>query len=560
MLLLALIASMLDVPRNGAAPDLLLEGATVYVSAEAAPRRASVLVREGKVAFVGDAGKASRMAPGARRIDLAGTFLFAGWADAHGHLLGLGRALEIADLKGAGSAEEAARRLAERAAALPPGAWVEGRGWDQNDWPGKAFPDARDLDAHIPDRPVLARRVDGHAVWINTVALRAAGIDAAAADPPGGRILRRPDGSPSGVLVDNAGDLVQRLVPESSDADRERRLVAAARACARAGLTQVQDASGYGAREIAALERLAARGELPIRVYATVSPEKEALDRSLQRGVRIGGAADLLTVRAIKAYADGALGSRGAALLSDYSDEPGKRGLLVTPPERLAEIARQARENGWQLWIHAIGDRGSRLALDAFAEAASSPSRAPAGGSRPRIEHAQVIAPEDFARFSKLGIIASVQPTHATSDMPWAQDRVGPERVRGAYAWQRLRRAGARLAGGSDFPVESEQPLLGFFAAITRQDLSGKPAGGWYPEERLTRRQALALFTSDAAWAAFEEDRRGRVEAGFDADFTVFEADPMEAAQREIPRIPVRLTVVAGRVVFEKGSGRGGGQ
>jgi predicted amidohydrolase YtcJ len=274
-------------------------------------------------------------------------------------------------------------------------------------------------------------------------------------------------------------------MPEPSAAERERRLLAAARACARAGLTQVQDASGYGPQSLAALERLAARRQLPIRVYATVSPEPAPMAESFRRGIRIGRGADFLTVRAIKAYADGALGSRGAALLEDYSDEPGRRGLLVTPPPRLDAVALEARSNGWQLWIHAIGDRGNRIALDAFREAALAAPDAPPGGRRPRIEHAQVIALVDFPRFAAEGVIASMQPTHATSDMPWAELRVGPERIRGAYAWQSLKRAGARLAGGSDFPVESENPLLGFYAAVTRQDPSGRPARGGRPPERL---------------------------------------------------------------------------
>jgi hypothetical protein len=316
------------------------------------------------------------------------------------------------------------------------------------------------------------------------------------------------------------------------------------RACARAGLTEVQDASGYGSDEIAALERLAARRELPIRVYATVSPEAASLALFFSKGIRVGSGDDFLTVRAIKAYADGALGSRGAALLADYSDEPGKQGLLVTPPERLEEVARQARDHGWQLWIHAIGDRGSRVALDALQKAGA------AGGTatRPRIEHAQVVAAEDIPRFGRENVIASVQPTHATSDMGWAEARLGPERIRGAYAWRSLKNAGARLAGGSDFPVESEKPLLGFYAAITRKDLSGRPPGGWRSSEKLSRSEALALFTSDAAWASFEEETRGKIAPGYAGDLTVFRRDPMTAPEQEIPTIPIAMTIVGGRV------------
>ena len=544
---------LLLAPAATPAPSLLLEGATVYASPDEPGRRASILLRGGKIAFVGEPASARAQAGDARVLDLSGRFVFAGWADAHGHLEGLGEALEIADLRGSTSAAEAASRMARSAAALPVGAWAAGRAWDQNLWPGQKFPDARDLDAAVSDRPAWAERVDGHAVWVNSNALAAARISRGTPDPPGGRILRRADGTPSGVLVDAATELLRRAVPESSPAERERRLLAAARACARAGLTEVQDASRYGPASLAALERLAGRGELPIRVYATVSSDEDSLQAEFRRGVRIGRGSDFLTVRAIKVIGDGALGSRGAALSEDYSDEPGKRGLLVTPPERLDAVAREAREHGWQLWVHAIGDRANALALDAFEKAAAAVPRAAPGSDRPRIEHAQVVALSDIPRFAKDGVIASIQPTHATSDMPWAEKRVGPKRIEGAYAWRRLVKAGVRLAGGSDFPVESENPLLGFYAAVTRQDLSGKPPGGWRPEERLTAREALALFTTDAAYAAFEEDRRGRIAPGYDADLTVLEADPMTASAREIPAIRPALVIVGGRIAFEAG-------
>jgi predicted amidohydrolase YtcJ len=552
MLPLALILRLL-IAGGSADPGLLLEGAAVYASADSQPAVGDVLIRDGKIAFVGNAARARRLAPRAGRVDLSGAFVFPGWADAHGHLDGLGRALEVADLRRAADAAEAARRMAAVAPSLPRGTWAEGRGWDQNHWPGEKFPDARDLDAVLPDRPALARRVDGHAVWVNSAALKAARIGAGARDPEGGRILRRADGSPSGVLVDRAAALAERAMPAASIADFERHVLAAARACAKAGLTEVGDASHYGPAEIAALAELADEGALPIRIYATVSNEEKDLTGFFARGQRLGRGSDFLTVRAVKVLADGALGSRGAALLADYSDEPGDRGLLVTPPDRLVDLARQARENGWQLWIHAIGDRGNRLALEAFEKAAASVPDAPPGGLRPRIEHAQILALEDIPRFARDGVIASIQPTHATSDMPWAEKRVGPARIAGAYAWRLLKKSGARLAGGSDFPVESENPLLGFYAAVTRQDIGGRPPGGWGPQEKLTRNEALALFTSDAAYAAFEEDRRGRIAPGFEADLTVFARDPMAVAAREIPGIPVVLTVVGGRIVYGLG-------
>jgi predicted amidohydrolase YtcJ len=545
LLLLVLLPATEPSPR----PDLLLANGVVYTAADAKPRRASIVAGGGRILFVGDASKARKLAGEARVVDLGGAFVYAGWADAHLHLAGLGKSLEVADLRGSADADAAAKAMEAAAVSLPAGAWGEGRGWDQNRWPGKEFPDARTLDRVLPDRPAVARRVDGHAVWVNTAALKAAGIDADTKDPEGGRILRRSDGTPSGVLVDNAMDLLEEAMPAATDADTERWLLAAARACARAGLTEVQDASGYGPATLAVLERVAAAGKLPIRVYATVSPEPAELSASFAKGPRIPapGGSDFLTVRAIKAVADGALGSRGAALLADYSDEPGKRGLIVTSEARLAEIATGTRKNGWQLWVHAIGDRGNRIALDAFEAAAEAVPDPPAGGTRPRIEHAQILALEDFPRFASLGVIASIQPTHATSDMPWAEARVGSSRIVGAYAWRRLKNASARLAGGSDAPVESEAPLLGFYAAVTRQDLEGKPPGGWRPGERLSAAEALALFTSDAAYAAFEEGWRGRIAPGYAADLTILGRDPLAVPAAEIPAIPVRMTIVGGR-------------
>ena len=547
--MLALFAAFLL--AGAPAPDLLLENATIYAAADAKPAKASILLRGGEVAFVGDPAEAKARAKSARAIDLSGRFVFPGFADAHLHLLGLGKTTETAALRDAKSAADAASRMAAAAAKLPAGAWVEGRGWDQTRWDGREFPDARTLDAAVPERPAVARRVDGHAIWVNTAALSAAKVTAATKDPEGGRILRRPDGSPSGVLVDNAMALVVGAAPPETDADRERWLAAGAAACARAGLTEVQDASGYDAAGIAALERLAASGSLPIRVYATVSPAPDSLPKSLARGRRIGRGADFLTIRAIKAYADGALGSRGAALLADYSDEPGRRGLLVTPPERLAEVALAARRAGWQLWVHAIGDRGNRVALDAFEKAKDAVGAAPDGGDRPRIEHAQVVALEDFPRFARIPVIASIQPVHATSDMRWAEDRVGPERIRGAYAWRRFLDAGARLCGGSDAPVETESPIEGIYAAITRRDDAGNPPGGWRPGERLTRAEAVALYTSGAAFAAFEEGWRGRIAPGAAADLTVLSGDPMTAPEADVRAIPVSLTIVGGRIAYE---------
>ena len=365
-------------------------------------------------------------------------------------------------------------------------------------------------------------------------------------DPDGGKIVRSPSGAPTGIFIDNAEALVVKAIGEPGPAARRRTLAVGMKAAAESGLTGVGDASGFGRSGLEVLRAMAREKALPIRIYATVGAETKDFASILSEGPVADGR---LTVRAVKMYADGALGSRGAALLADYSDDPGNRGLLVTPPGKMDEIALACARAGWQLWTHAIGDRGNRLVLDAYEKAfAAAKPKDP----RFRIEHAQVVALDDIPRFAKLGVIASMQPTHATSDMGWAEARVGPERIRGAYAWRRFLAAGVRLAGGSDFPVERESPLLGIYAAVTRQDLEGKPPGGWYPDQRLTRREALRLFTEDAAYAEFAESRRGRIAAGFDADLTVLDRDIVSDAlpAAEIPKAKVLATVVGGEVVF----------
>jgi hypothetical protein len=521
-----------------APPPLLLTGGLVRVDARSAPRPAALLLVQGRIAFVGSEKEARRRAaPDTRVVRLGGAVVIPGLADAHGHLQGLGRARESIDLRSLPVAMIAAR-VKERASSVPEGSWIEGRGWDQNLWPEAAFPGREELDAAAPKHPVLLERVDGHAVWANAAALRAAGIDPekpAPPDPDGGRILRDAAGRPTGVFIDNAAGVLERAIPAPDAATLARRFLAAAQECVRNGLTSVGDASGYGPGEIAALSTLARAGELPVRVYATVGATPEGL-ALLDRGAITEGR---LPVRAVKLFADGALGSRGAALLAPYADEPATSGLVATSEERIREVVARCFRAGWQPWIHAIGDRGNRMALDAFegALAVERPKDA-----RPRIEHAQVVSRQDVPRFARLGVIASVQPTHATSDMGWAVKRLGPERIEGAYAYATLLRSGARMAGGSDFPIESCDPRLGLYAATARQETS----------ERLSVAEALALFTEGAAYAQFAEGRRGRIAEGFDADITVLDRDLLDGQRAAIPKLEVLMTVVGGEVVFSR--------
>ena len=546
-LLLALPAGAFAAdPAPAPDPGTIFRGALVYTAWDETPRKAAILVKGGTVAFVGNEAEARAAAPAAKIVDLAGAVLVPGLTDAHGHLRSLGTLRRMIDCRGI-SKDEIVLRVSALSPTAARGTWIRGRAWDQNRWSDTSFPTAADLEAAAPKTPVVLSRVDGHAIWVNAAALKAAGVTKATPDPPGGRIERLKDGSPAGVFVDNAMALVLDAIPAPGPDEARKDFVAGLEACAKAGLTGVGEASGSSLADVAILEKLAKEGKLPVRVYATVGPKD--LDAALARGPVSEGR---LTVRALKIVADGALGSRGAALLADYSDAPGNRGLDVTAPEEVERLAAKAFRGGFQVWTHAIGDRANRITLDAYEKSLSSVHPV---DPRPRIEHAQVLAPGDAARFAKIGVIASMQPTHATSDWPWAEARLGKERVKGSYAWRTLLKAGARLAGGSDFPVESEEPLLGIYAAVTRQETTGKPPGGWRMEEALTRAEALRLFTADNAYAEFAEKRRGRIEPGFDADFTVLDRDVFSAATpaSEIPKATVRMTVVGGEIVYRSG-------
>ncbi len=541
-------------PEDGA--DLILRHGVFYpaTSRSMPPARiaGSLAVRGGRIAYLGDdAGALALRGKATRVVELSGRAVTPGLIDAHSHLLGLGEALEEVDLTGAASYDEVIRRVAAAARELPAGAWVRGRGWDQNRWPGKAFPTAGPLSAAVADHPVWLTRVDGHAALLNARAMAELGVGPGVADPPGGRYLHDAAGRPSGVVLDRAKSALESRLPRPTAADLDRQLARAARHCLALGLTATTD-MGVSADGLAAYERLRRRGELPLRAAVFVADEPDLLARWFARGPEIDPAARL-TVRGVKMYADGALGSRGAALLAPYSDDPGNTGLLTSTREHMAEVAKAALAHGFQVGIHAIGDRGGRTALDAMEEAL--------GGPRPearfRLEHAQVLTPDDIRRMARLGIVASMQPTHATSDMGWAGDRLGPARLAGAYAWRKVLDAGGRLALGSDFPVESADPRLGLYAAVTRQDLAGRPPGGWLPGERLTRAEALAGFTADAAWSLFLDREVGTLAVGKRADLVVFGRDPLAGPERDIPRAPVDLTVVDGRVAYERAAAAG---
>jgi predicted amidohydrolase YtcJ len=458
-----------------------------------------------------------------------------------------------ADLVGTSSKGEVLQRLREFARDLPAGAWLVGRGWDQNDWPpgvdqGRDFPTAADLDAAFPERPVWLSRIDGHAGWANGAAMRAVGKDLSGDwQPDGGRILRDARGQASGVFIDAAMALVDGVVPAPDAATVERALKLAMQDAVAHGLTGVHDA-GIPLSELRIYQGLADRGEMPMRVTAFADGDSDALAWLCDNGL-YQHPSRRLKMRTVKLYIDGALGSRGAALLQDYSDDHGNRGLLMMSPQQMDAVAARAKGCGVQVATHAIGDRGNHVVIEAYAKALGAD--AADTDHRWRIEHAQVLAPGDLPRLAQLHVIASMQPTHATSDMPWAQDRLGPQRIVGAYAWRQLRDSGARLALGSDFPVESVDPRLGLYAAATRTDAQGQPAGGWHPEELLTNYEALRGFTLDAAYAGFAEDEVGSLAVGKRADFVLLAQDPLTVASPRLRELGVLATYVDGKPVYE---------
>ena len=507
------------------------------------PKATAIAIAGDKIIAVGSDAELRAMGA-VREIALAGKTVTPGLIDAHCHLYGLGVDMERVSVRQLDSAEAVAKVVADAAKDRPAGEWLLGRGWDQNRWPGQEFPRRLTLDAVVSDRPVLLRRVDGHAIWVNTKALELAKVTKDTKDPPGGKILRESNGEPTGVFVDNAVELIDRAVPGDKADAIERRLRAASKAAVVAGITGVHD-MGISDETAAVYEKLAAANELPLRVYAFLSGDPANLAR-----VRTSPkpAVGRFVMRAVKYFADGALGSRGARLYQEYEDDEGNRGLWVTEPEALTSAVETAVGGGWQVGVHAIGDAAIGAVLDSYLRA---DKKFPGGDHRLRIEHTQVIASQDIQRMVDVKAIASMQPTHATSDMPWAEKRIGGDRIKGAYAWRTMLNKGIPLAAGSDFPVEDVPPILGIYAAVTRQDRNGEPAGGWMPKQKLTLDEAIAAFTTGAAYAEFAEDKRGMLAVGRLADVTVF--DRALAPDKTLLETKTFLTIVGGRIEYEAG-------
>ncbi|MDH3578144.1 MAG: amidohydrolase [Gammaproteobacteria bacterium] len=530
---------------DAAAAETVLQNVNGYTSSGDGMRQFSVLVFDdaGKVvATGGDDLLVGRSGEG--QIDGGGFTVLPGLIDAHAHVYGLGLLKTSLDITGITSVDEAARRIHVYAEEHPHARWILGRGWNQVLWPVKEFPNAAHIDAVVSDRPVWLRRIDGHAGWANSAAMKLAGIDNDTPDPVGGKVLRDENGHATGIFVDLAMDLIDRHLPKPEKSDYRQALKSAVDALIAEGMTSVHDA-GIDLMNAEVYISMADNDELDMRIYAMTGGAGEVLD-AIGKPLHSYGN-DRLEIASVKLYADGALGSRGAAMIEPYSDDAENRGLAFWTQDELDRMVSKANGMGFQVGIHAIGDLGNRMALDAFENGQNGKPSA----LRNRIEHAQIIALEDIPRFAELGVIASMQPTHATSDKNMAEDRVGPDRILGGYAWRRLLDSGAVIASGSDFPVELSDPFHGLYAAVTRQGRDGEPEDGWYADQALTRAEALHSFTLAAAYAANQEDRLGSLEPGKWADFIIIDRDYFTIPASDIDDIQVLQTWVGGEKVYD---------
>jgi predicted amidohydrolase YtcJ len=536
-------------PKPAVDADLLLLNAHVVTLDARTPTAEAVAVQGDRIAWVGSTADARKQFPSASRtVDLHGATVLPGIIDAHTHMCELGKSFLRLNLKDAASVEDVVERVKLRVATAAPNEWILGWGWDEGQWAAH-YPDNRALNEVSPNNPVFLVGLHTFAGWANDKALRAAAIDRYTKDPENGKILRNEKtGEPTGMLLNHAQDLVTKHIPPMTLEQEKQAIALAAQECVRNGLTSVHDAN-VSPMMLQAFRELLNEGHLPVRVYVMLDGADHALiDQWLARGPEIDPQ-HRLTIRAIKLFADGALGSRGAAMLEPYSDAPQTKGLMTTSGDQVYDVTRRSLAKGYQACTHAIGDAANRAVLDAYERAMKETPRS--RDPRLRIEHAQILAPDDIPRFAKLKIIPSMQPTHCTSDMAWAENRVGPVRIQGAYAWQSLLKTGVHLPLSSDFPGETLNPFFGIYAAVTRQAPDGKPAGGWHPEQRLTLEQALRGYTIEGAYAEFEENAKGSIEKGKLADFTVIADDITHERPEQILATKVLKTIVGGKIAYD---------
>lgn len=536
-------------------PDLLLFNANVITMNSRQPTSQAVAIRQGRIAWLGsdEEGRKlfSRKIP---RMDLHGSTVLPGIIDAHTHLLELGKSLLRLNLRDVRTEQEAVEQVKKRVASAGPGEWILGWGWDEGKW-AAAYPNNQALSRVSPNNPVLLTGLHGFASWANQKALDLAGIGKETRDPEHGRILRdEKTGEPTGILLNQAQELLEKRISPMSFEQTKKAIELAARECVRNGLTSVHEARVSRAT-LRAFRELIEEDRLPLRVYVMLDGADPALVKEwLERGPEMDPRHQL-TIRAFKVFADGALGSRGAALLEPYSDSPDTKGVMITPAADIYALTKRSLQRGFQICTHAIGDAANRLTLNSYEQAQREVPEA--RDPRLRVEHAQVLAPDDIPRFAKLGVIPSMQPTHCTSDMGWAEKRLGAQRIKGAYAWRSLLRTGVHLPLSSDFPGETLNPFYGIYAAITRQDPDGIPPAGWHPEQKLALDEALKGYTIEAAYAEFEERTKGSIEPGKLADLTVISSDLTKLAPKQILSIHVLETFVGGRIVYEEGRRNG---
>ena len=554
IVLSALLVSIAPVPQRVAPADLVFKNGNVYTANDRAPQAQAIAVKNDRIVFVGTNAAAQRyVGPSTRVVDLHGNTVLPGFADAHHHLSGVGFREMTLNLEGTTSLQDFLSKVKDRVDQAKPGEWVTGRGWIETHWQPPKFPTREDLDSIAPNNPVILTRADGHASVVNSAALKKAGITKTTFNPFGGEISKNKDtGEPNGMLLDAAQGLVRRQIPPTSAADAERAVVVASKRDVELGWTQIQDAGGSYA-DIEIFKKLYGQGAIKLRIYKAVFGPGGNATRLLNDGPIIGEFQNRLTVRTIKVVSDGALGSRGAALLAPYSDAPDTSGFLTVKAEELRPMLVEALRKGIQVETHAIGDRANRFILDEYEKAFQAVPAAQRKIAQPRwrVEHAQIVNPADIPRFAKLGVIPSMQPSHAIGDLFFAPSRLGIARLAGAYAWASFLKSGVVIPGGSDAPVERGEPMIEFYAAVARKDPKGFSGEGWHPEEAVTRIQALKMFTLWPAYAAFEEKLRGTVEVGKLADLTILSADIMKIPEADILKTRCVMTVINGEVVFE---------
>ena len=543
-------ASWLPAQRPATPPaDLIVTNARIYTVDDAHPLATGLAVRDGRVLFVGSEREAlSLRGPATRMVDAGGKTIVPGIVDAHAHLLGLGFTLSDVQLFDTRSFDQVVEKVVARLNGAPAGRWIHGRGWDQNKWGDTRFPTHEALSKVSPNNPIVLTRVDGHAIIANAVAMKAAGVTAATQDPSGGRIERFPNGEPTGVFIDNAKALVERVITVSTRAEIREATLAAIKESQKYGLVGVHDA-GEPRGVIDVFEEMAKAGEFGLRNYVMVSDDSAAVAHYFARGPQNALYDGRIWIRAIKLYSDGALGSRGAAMLDPYTDDPKNSGLLLSAPAHIQDVATRGLRAGFQVNTHAIGDRGNRVVLDAYEAALAA---VPTADHRFRIEHAQVLNFADIPRFAKLGVIPSMQAVHQSSDMNWVPKRIGYERSLGAYAWRSLLNTGVIIPNGSDMPVERVNPLYSFHAAIARTDDNDWPPGGWLPNEKMTREEALKSITIWPAVAAFQEQVMGSLTPGKYADFVILDQDIMRVPEDQILKTGVIATYLGGKAVYQR--------